>query len=170
MCPSRWRCPSCLADLSVRESVYPTPSSPSIWLPIWETNSKLAQFLTIGKQTRKPTKPLCVAGLRAAGRAILPQPVGVWRGCSVPPHPPVLRAQHPSDPPLRSLAARSQSNYPNFSPALWQGANPPVPGACPHPVPGACPLPVPTLSGLFSRAVSWKIYPCCHVLITLTFA
>lgn len=45
-------CPPCLADLSV----YPTPSSPSIWLPIWETNSKLAQFLTTGKET-PPKKP-----------------------------------------------------------------------------------------------------------------
>lgn len=165
MCPSRWRCPSCLADLSVRESVYPTPSSPSIWLPIWETNSKLAQFLTIGKQTRKPTKPLCVAGLRAAGRAILPQPVGVCRGCSVPPHSPVLRAQHPSDPALCSLAARSPITPIFLQPCgreqtlLSQGL-----------VPTLSQGPVPSLSRLLSRAVSWKISPCCHVLITLTFA
>ena len=157
-------CPPRPPDLSVRASVDPTPSSPSIWLPIWETNSKLAQFLTVGekKTLTNPRSPWLGCGARGAGDA--PRPASVCWGCCCP------RPSNPKHPVIRwtSLAACSAPvRSPPLSGIRLQGAK--LPQFCFGPVGGSdpsCPggfclgaCPCPVLPLLLSRAVSWEISP-----------
>lgn len=121
-------CPPRLADLSV----YPTPSSPSIWLPIWETNSKLAQFPTTGKQTPKNPWKAPSSGYRVG--MLCPHP------CSPPC---LLSTQHTA---LLLLFGSKGPNFPSFlqphggNKASWSLSSP-------------CPV------LLLSRAVLWESLP-----------